>query len=83
MYAFSGETRSETGDDSRDVHCLSASLSEHDLDKVIELSARAFTYTLALADDIQQTRLLTRLSSHNAQLGEGPATEEARRSFLT
>ena len=46
MYAFSGETRSETGDDRRDVHCLRASLSEQDLDKVIGLSARAFSCTL-------------------------------------
>lgn len=66
MYAFSGETRSETGDDSRDVHCLSAILSEHDLDKVVGLSARAFPYTLSVADIIQQTRLLTGFSSHNA-----------------
>ena len=45
MYAFSGETRSVTGDDNREVDCLSASLSEHDLDNVIGLSARAFSCT--------------------------------------
>ena len=41
MYAFSGETRREIGDDRREVHCLSASLSEHDLENVTGLSARA------------------------------------------
>ena len=65
MYAFSGETRSDIGDDSRDVHCLSASLSEHDLEKVIGLSARAFSCTSSVADKIKQTSLPTGFSSHN------------------
>lgn len=77
IYAFSGETRSDNGDDSREVHCLSASLSEHDLDKVIGLSARAFSCESSVANNSQHMRLLTRFSSHNAQLGEGPATKEA------
>ena len=66
MYALLGETRNESGEDNRDVHCFSASLSEHDLDKVIGLSARAFPCPLAVADIIQQARSLTRLSSNNA-----------------
>ena len=53
MYAFSGDTRSETGDDSKEVHCFSASLSEHDLDKVIVLSARASSCTLVALDNSQ------------------------------
>lgn len=66
MYAFLGETRSETGDDSRDVHCLSASLSEQDLEKVIGLSARAFSCKLSVANSKPQTRLPTGFPSHNA-----------------
>ena len=66
IYAFSGETKSEIGDDSRDVDCLSASLSEQDLDKVVGLSARAFSSTLAVADSVPQVRLRTRFSSHDA-----------------
>lgn len=66
MYAFPGEIRSERADDSSDVHCLRASLSEHDLDKVIGLSARAFSCTLSVAENVQRMRLLTRFSSHNA-----------------
>ena len=55
MYAFSGEIKSESGDESRDVHCLSASLSEHDLDRVIGLSARAILRMVSVAIQIQQT----------------------------
>ena len=66
MYAFPGEIRSETGDDSRDVHCLSASLSEHDLDKVIGLSARAFSCILSVPDNIWQANFLTGFPSYNA-----------------
>lgn len=46
MYALSGETRSDGKEERRDVHCLRASLSEHDLERVGGLSARA---VLALA----------------------------------
>ena len=41
-YAFSGETRKETGEERREVHCFKASLSEHDLDHVGGLSPRAW-----------------------------------------
>ena len=53
MNAFSGETRSESGDDRRDMHCLSASLSEHDLDRVTGLSARAVSCMISVVDDIR------------------------------
>ena len=53
MNASAGDTKSESGDDRRDVHCLSASLSEHDLDRVIGLSARAFSCMISVADDIR------------------------------
>ena len=66
MYAFSGETKSESGDDSRDVHCLSASLSEQDLKRVIGLSARAFSYRISVAHNISQTKSLTWFASHDA-----------------
>ena len=66
MNAFSGETRSESRDDRRDAHCLSASLSEHDLDWVIGLSARALSYMISVADDMRYTKLLTGFASHDA-----------------
>ena len=76
IYAFSGETRSESGDDRRDVHCLSASLSEHDLDRVIGLSARALISMISVVDEILWTTLLTGFASHDTYLREATATKE-------
>lgn len=39
MYAFSGLMNAEVKQERSDVHCLRASLSEHDLDPVAWLSA--------------------------------------------
>lgn len=39
MYALYGETNAEVKLERTDVHCLRASLSEHDLDPVARLSA--------------------------------------------
>lgn len=41
MYTFPGETSKEEREDSRDVHCLNANLSEHDFERVGGLSERA------------------------------------------
>lgn len=46
MYAFPGDMRSDVADESREVHCLRASLSEQDLDDVEGLSARAFILSM-------------------------------------
>ena len=42
MYAFAGDTINEVAEESSDMHCLRASLSEHDFESVGGLSARAF-----------------------------------------
>jgi len=41
MYMFSGDISSDAGEESRDVHCFIASLSEHDFESVGGLSIRA------------------------------------------
>ena len=43
MYAFTGDTSKEVVDESREVHCRNASLSEQDFDEVRGASARAET----------------------------------------
>jgi hypothetical protein len=41
MYMFSGDISSDAGEESKDVHCFIASLSEHDFESVGGLSIRA------------------------------------------
>lgn len=47
MYAFSGEIRRDVRELSRDVHCLRASLSEQDFERVVGLSARPFRWSIS------------------------------------
>lgn len=45
MYALAGDTKSVVVEDSNDMHCLRASLSEHDFESVGGLSPRAFLFS--------------------------------------
>lgn len=69
MYAFPGDMRSDVADESREVHCLRANLSEQDLDDVEGLSARASMSSMKMSMLVEEGRL-TWFAPHNAKLGE-------------
>lgn len=67
-YALVGEINVEVIELRRDVHCFRANLSEHDLESVSGLSARAMAVSVTSAQHVVATR--TWLSSHYPQLRE-------------
>lgn len=63
-----GEINVEVKELRRDVHCFRANLSEHDLESVSGLSARAMEVSVTPTQHAVATR--TWLSSHDAQFRE-------------
>lgn len=63
-----GEINVEVKELRREVHCFRANLSEHDLESVSGLSARAMVVSVAPAQHVVEAR--TWFSSNNAQLRE-------------
>lgn len=63
-YALLGAINVEVNELRRDVHCFRANLSEHDLESVGGLSARAMAVSVAPGQHVVATH--TWLSPHNA-----------------
>lgn len=66
--------------ESNEVHCFKANLSEHDLESVCGLSARAgMNVSLGSLKNETHGKFRTRLPTHDPQLCKGFSTPEQRR----
>lgn len=80
MYALAGSTKSEEMDERSEVHCLSASLSEQDLDNVGGASPRAgFRRTIPVRE--KQARPSRDVSFGSGAMLMGVGVSHAEASF--
>jgi hypothetical protein len=79
MYALAGSTKSEVMDERSEVHCLSASLSEQDLDNVGGASPRAgFRRTIPVREkQARPSRDISSFGSGAMLMGVGLSHAEA------